>query len=62
MMSQPEESREKTAETDDVVLRPGQDPLRRTAQIKPRPEEQRGQVRVERDGQLRPVDTQAAEE
>jgi uncharacterized membrane protein len=57
-MSQPEESREKTVETDDVVLRPGQDPLRRTAQIKPRPEGQHGQVRVERDGELRPVDTQ----
>lgn len=56
-MSQPEESREKTVETDDVVLRPGQDPLRRTAQIKPRPEGQRGQVRVEREGELRPVET-----
>jgi hypothetical protein len=58
-MSQPEESRPKTAETDDVVLRPGQDPRRRVEQLKPRPEGQRGQVRVERDGQLRPVDTEA---
>jgi uncharacterized membrane protein len=58
-MSQPEESSPKTAETDDVVLRPGQDPLRRVEQIKPRPEGERGQVRVERDGKLRPVDTEA---
>lgn len=61
-MSQPEESRPKTAETDDVVLRPGEDPLRRVEQIRPRSEGQRGQVRVERDGQLRPVDTQSADE
>jgi hypothetical protein len=57
-VSQPEESREKTAETDDVLLRPGEDPHRRTAQVKPRDAAQRGEVRVERDGQLR----QASEE
>ncbi len=34
-MAQPEESRPKTAETDDVLLRPG---------------EEQGEVRVERDG------------
>jgi hypothetical protein len=61
-MSQPEESREKTAETDDVLLRPGEDPLRRTDQIKPRDPAHRGETRVERDGQLRPVDTQAPDE
>jgi uncharacterized membrane protein len=61
-MSQPEESREKTAETDDVLLRPGQDPRRRTAQIKPRDKADQGQVRVEREGQLRPVDTSAVDE
>jgi hypothetical protein len=61
-MSQPEESREKTAETDDVLLRPGEDPRRRTDQIKPRDAAHRGEVRVERDGQLRPVDTEAPEE
>jgi hypothetical protein len=49
-MSQPEESREKTAETDDVLMRPGNDPRRRTA-AEPPPRE-RGEVRVERDGEL----------
>jgi hypothetical protein len=55
-MSQPEESRPKTTETDDVLLRPDEDPHQRTDQIAPRDEQDRGQVRVERDGELRPIE------
>jgi hypothetical protein len=50
-MSQPEESAPKTAETDDVLIRPHQDPDRRTAEIPPA--ENPGEVRVERGGELR---------
>lgn len=52
-MSQPEESRPKTDETDDVVMRPHQDPNRRSAEMPPVDEP--GEVRVERDGTLRPL-------
>lgn len=59
-MSQPEESRPKTTETDDVLLRPGNDPHRRTDQIPPRDEQDQGGVRVERDGELRDLDEEEA--
>jgi hypothetical protein len=52
-VSQPEESRPKTTETDDVVMRPHQDPERRTAELPP--VDDPGEVRVERDGELRPL-------
>jgi len=52
-MSQPEESRQKTGETNDTLL--GPDPKRRAAQLPPRPPGERGEVRVERDGELRPL-------
>lgn len=55
-MSQPEESRPKTTETDDVLLRPGGDPDRRTDQVAPRDEADQGEVWVEREGGLTPVD------
>lgn len=55
-MSQPEESHEKTAKTDNPLLRPDEDPHRSTAQIAPLDEGQQGQVRVERGGRLRPVE------
>lgn len=54
-MSQPEESRQKTNETNQTLRPPAGDPKRRTAQLAPRPPGERGQVRVERDGQLRPL-------
>lgn len=54
-MSQPEESREKTAETDAVLMHPNNDPKRTPAQVPP-PKE-RGQVRVERDGEMVPIDS-----
>ncbi|MFS8477943.1 MAG: hypothetical protein FWJ93_03050 [Micromonosporaceae bacterium] len=52
-MSQPEESGPKTSETDPVLMRPHQDPERRTAEIPPA--DNPGEVRVERDGELRPL-------
>jgi hypothetical protein len=55
-MSQPEESRPKTTETDDVLLRPDEDPHKRTGQIAPRDEQDRGQVRVELEGDPRAVE------
>lgn len=51
VMSQPEESQPKTTSTDDVLMRPDEDPYRRTAQVAPVDDE--GEVRVERDGVLR---------
>jgi hypothetical protein len=54
-MSQPEESRQKTTETDQSLLRYGQRPKSRIAQTPPRPPGERGEVRVERDGELRPL-------
>ncbi|MEV4656060.1 hypothetical protein [Micromonospora sp. NPDC049301] len=53
-MSQPEESREKTARTDAVLMHPDNDPHKNTAEVPPRKEH--GQVRVERDGDLVPLD------
>ncbi|MEH0935772.1 hypothetical protein [Micromonospora psammae] len=53
-MTQPDESREKTASTDAVLMHPGSDPRRKTKQEPPPPE--RGEVRVERDGKLVPLD------
>ncbi|BCB76216.1 hypothetical protein GCM10022251_82350 [Phytohabitans flavus] len=49
-MTQPEESREKASDTDAVLMRPGNDPNRRTAQVAP--QEQPGEVLVERDGEM----------
>ncbi|MFC0528968.1 hypothetical protein [Phytohabitans kaempferiae] len=53
-MAQPEESREKASDTDAVLMHPGNDPNRNTAQVPP-PKES-GEVRVERDGELRPLE------
>jgi hypothetical protein len=53
-MSQPEENREKTDETDAILMRPNNDPERNTSQVPP-PKE-RGQVRVERDGEMVPIE------
>jgi hypothetical protein len=47
-MSQPEESRTKTASTDAVLMHPGNDPAVETAQVAPPPET--GETRVEIDG------------
>jgi hypothetical protein len=56
-MSQPEESRRKTNETDDVLLRqPGRNARQRAAQAPARPPGERGMTRVERGGELRPLD------
>lgn len=57
-MSQPEETSTKTGKTDDVLLRPNEDPHRRVDQIPPRDKDDQGQVRVEREGELRPADEQ----
>jgi len=57
-MSQPEETSSKTSKTDAVIMRPGEDPDRRVDQIPPRKDDQ-GQVRVEREGELRPADEPA---
>ncbi|MET8352331.1 MULTISPECIES: hypothetical protein [unclassified Micromonospora] len=53
-MSQPEESREKTASTDAVLMHPDNDPHKSTAEVPPRKDH--GEVRVERDGDLVPLD------
>ncbi|WP_158609791.1 MULTISPECIES: hypothetical protein [unclassified Micromonospora] len=53
-MSQPEESREKTASTDAVLMHPDNDPHKNTAEVPPRKDH--GEVRVERDGDLVPLD------
>ncbi|WP_410812055.1 hypothetical protein [Micromonospora sp. 067-2] len=53
-MSQPDESREKTAKTDAVLMHPDNDPHRTTAEVAPRKDP--GEVRVERDGELVPLD------
>lgn len=55
-MSQPEESGIKTSKTDDVIMRPQEDPHRRVDQIPPRDQEDQGRVRVEREGELRQAD------
>jgi hypothetical protein len=49
-MSQPEESRTKTASTDAVLMHPGNDPAVETAQVAPPPET--GETRVEIDGEM----------
>ncbi|MER7333033.1 MULTISPECIES: hypothetical protein [unclassified Micromonospora] len=54
-MSQPDESREKTASTDAVLMHPGNDPRKTTSQVPPPPE--RGETRVERNGEMVPVET-----
>jgi hypothetical protein len=59
-MTQPEESREKTPDTDAVLMHPGNDPDRETAQVPPPP--QHGEVRVERDGQLIPAEDAAEDD
>ncbi|MDQ7904972.1 hypothetical protein RB614_10605 [Phytohabitans sp. ZYX-F-186] len=59
-MAQPEESREKASDTDAVLMHPGNDPDRETAQV--RPPAERGEVRVERDGDLVPAEDVAAED
>jgi hypothetical protein len=53
-MTQPEESREKTASTDAVLMHPDNDPSVETAGAASSPEP--GEVRVERDGRMVPVD------
>ena len=49
-MSQPEESRTKTASTDAVLMHPGNDPHAETAEAAPPP--QSGETRVEIDGEM----------
>jgi hypothetical protein len=53
-MAQPEESQEKTPETDAVVMHPNNDPHRTPSQVPP-PEEH-GQILVERDGEMVPLE------
>lgn len=53
-MTQPDESREKTADTDAVLMHPGNDPNRTTAEVPPRRDP--GEVRVERDGEMVPLE------
>ncbi|MFC4016507.1 hypothetical protein ACFOW4_00880 [Micromonospora sp. GCM10011542] len=53
-MSQPEESREKTATTDAVLMHPDDDLNRTTAEVPPRKDH--GEIRVERDDELVPLD------
>lgn len=53
-MAQPEESQEKASDTDAVLMHPGGDPERETAQVPP-PQE-RGRVYVERDGEMVPLE------
>ena len=53
-MSQPEESRTKTASTDAVLMHPGNDPQVETAEVAPPPET--GETRVELDGEMVPLD------
>ena len=54
-MSQPDESREKTASTDAVLMHPDNDPRKTTAQVPPPAEH--GETRVERNGEMVPVET-----
>lgn len=58
-MSQPEETSSKTSKTDDVLMRPDENPDRRVDQIPPRHKEDQGRVRVEHEGELRPADESA---
>jgi hypothetical protein len=51
-MAQPEENREKTDDTNDVLLSPGGDPHRSTAELPPRDPPEEGETRVEQDGQM----------
>ncbi|MEO3776444.1 hypothetical protein ABGB16_06240 [Micromonospora sp. B11E3] len=53
-MSQPDENQRKTAKTDAVLMHPGNDPNREPSQVPPPAE--RGQVRVERDGEMVPLE------
>jgi uncharacterized membrane protein len=55
-MSQPEETSIKTSKTDPVIMRPDENPDRRVDQIPPRKKEEQGEVRVEREGELRSID------
>jgi uncharacterized membrane protein len=55
-MSQADENQEKTPKTDAVLMRPHEDPHRRIDEVPPRNPDDEGQVRVERDGRLEPVD------
>ena len=59
-MTQPEEAQAKTPKTDPVLLRPGEDPERRIDQNPPVRDP--GEVRVERDGQLRPIEPEDGED
>ncbi|WP_433392340.1 hypothetical protein [Micromonospora sp. KLBMP9576] len=54
-MSQPEESREKTATTDQVLMHPDNDPAKTIAEVPPPAEH--GEILVERDGEMVPLDT-----
>jgi hypothetical protein len=58
-MSQPEETSIKTSKTDDVIMRPDENPDRRVDQIPPRAKKNQGRVRVEREGELRPAEEQS---
>ncbi|MEU4399166.1 hypothetical protein ACIQH6_16190 [Micromonospora orduensis] len=53
-MSQPDEVREKTPKTDAVLMHPDNDPHRNTAEVAPRKDH--AEIRVERDGELTPLD------
>ncbi|MEU9506105.1 hypothetical protein AB0D32_07460 [Micromonospora sp. NPDC048170] len=53
-MSQPEESREKTASTDQVLKHPDNDLSRTTAEVPPPAEH--GEIRVELEGEMVPLD------
>ncbi|MEH1031026.1 hypothetical protein ACWD6L_15095 [Micromonospora profundi] len=53
-MSQPEESREKTATTDPVLMHPDNDPHKNIAEVAPRKDH--GAIQVERDDELVPLD------
>lgn len=55
-MAQADENQEKTATTDAVLMRPQGDPHRRTEQIPPRKRDDEGEVRVEREGRMEPLD------
>ncbi|HEX6501030.1 MAG TPA: hypothetical protein VF054_18670 [Micromonosporaceae bacterium] len=59
-MSQPEESREKTASTDEVLMHPDDNPDLEIDEVAPRRGAAAGEVRVEQDGELRPIDTDEA--
>ncbi|MEV4812833.1 hypothetical protein [Micromonospora avicenniae] len=53
-MTQPDESREKTPDTDAVLMHPGNDPKRNIAEVPPRRDH--GEIRVERDGEMVPLE------